>query len=190
MADYFWYLDSSKAARELGFAPRDPQETLLDTVNYVRENFLGGAAFTNAGDEGSNRLRSGVSNHGDARHAGRCIGSRSAVPSVYPCSLLAPICSSAAPDAQRARQDFELAGRRPASSPSNSNFTLHRRDAARPRQARARVLTSLQAEVRAEVDAVGVGENGERAHVADGDDVEAGRRRASPSGAIFMPPPK
>src|SRR5205085_5896218 len=41
MAEYFWYLDSSKAERELGFAPRDPQETLLDTVNYVRENFLG-----------------------------------------------------------------------------------------------------------------------------------------------------
>ena len=49
MAEYFWYLDSSKAERELGFAPRDPQETLLDTVNYVRENFLGGEAFRNAG---------------------------------------------------------------------------------------------------------------------------------------------
>lgn len=48
MAGYFWYLDSSKAARELGFTPRDPQETLLDTVTYVRENFLGGAAFRNA----------------------------------------------------------------------------------------------------------------------------------------------
>jgi dihydroflavonol-4-reductase len=48
MAGYFWYLDSSKAARELGFTPRDPQETLLDTVTYVRENFLGGAAFQNA----------------------------------------------------------------------------------------------------------------------------------------------
>jgi dihydroflavonol-4-reductase len=40
MAEYFWYLDSSKAERELGFAPRDPGETLLDTVRYVRENFL------------------------------------------------------------------------------------------------------------------------------------------------------
>lgn len=42
MAEYFWYLDSSKAARELGFSPRDPGETLLDTVKYLRENFLAG----------------------------------------------------------------------------------------------------------------------------------------------------
>ena len=49
MADYFWYVDASKARRELGFAPRDPQETLLDTVNYVRANFLGSGAFKNAG---------------------------------------------------------------------------------------------------------------------------------------------
>lgn len=48
MAEYFWYLDSSKAERELAFAPRDPQETLLDTATYVRENFLGGAAFGKA----------------------------------------------------------------------------------------------------------------------------------------------
>lgn len=48
MADYFWYLDSSKARAELGFEPRDPQETLLDTVRYVRENFLGGGAFRSA----------------------------------------------------------------------------------------------------------------------------------------------
>jgi len=45
MADYFWYLDSNKAHADLGFEPRDPQETLLDTVNYVRDNFLGNAAF-------------------------------------------------------------------------------------------------------------------------------------------------
>jgi dihydroflavonol-4-reductase len=43
MAEYFWYLDSSKAERELGFSPRDPGETLLDTVKYLKENFLGGA---------------------------------------------------------------------------------------------------------------------------------------------------
>ncbi len=49
MADYFWYLDASKARAELGFDPRDPQETLLDTVTYVRENFLGHAAFGSAG---------------------------------------------------------------------------------------------------------------------------------------------
>ncbi len=45
MADYFWYLDSSKAQRELDFAPRDPAETLHDTVVYVRQNFLGNTAF-------------------------------------------------------------------------------------------------------------------------------------------------
>jgi dihydroflavonol-4-reductase len=42
MAEYFWYLDSSKAERELGFSPRDSGETLLETVKYLRENFLGG----------------------------------------------------------------------------------------------------------------------------------------------------
>jgi dihydroflavonol-4-reductase len=45
MAEYFWYLDPTKATEELGFDPRDPQETLLDTVTYVRENFLGSDAF-------------------------------------------------------------------------------------------------------------------------------------------------
>ncbi len=42
MAEYFWYLDSSKAEEELNFSPRDPGETLLDTVKYLRENFLAG----------------------------------------------------------------------------------------------------------------------------------------------------
>jgi dihydroflavonol-4-reductase len=41
MAEYFWYLNPAKARRELGFVPRDPAETLQDTVTYVRENFLG-----------------------------------------------------------------------------------------------------------------------------------------------------
>jgi dihydroflavonol-4-reductase len=45
MAEYFWYLDSSKATRELGFAPRDPGETLLDTVKYLRKNFFGAGAL-------------------------------------------------------------------------------------------------------------------------------------------------
>ena len=45
MAEYFWYFDTSKAARALGFAPRDAAETLQDTVAYVRENFLGKGAF-------------------------------------------------------------------------------------------------------------------------------------------------
>jgi dihydroflavonol-4-reductase len=42
MAEHFWYLDSSKAERELNFSPRDPGETLLDTVKYLRANFLAG----------------------------------------------------------------------------------------------------------------------------------------------------
>jgi len=41
MAEYFWYLDNSKATNELGFDPRDPAETLQDTVAYLRETFLG-----------------------------------------------------------------------------------------------------------------------------------------------------
>jgi dihydroflavonol-4-reductase len=45
MAQYFWYLNCNKAARELSFKPRDPGETLHDTVVYLRENFLGGDAF-------------------------------------------------------------------------------------------------------------------------------------------------
>jgi dihydroflavonol-4-reductase len=45
MAQYFWYLNCSKAARELNFKPRDPGETLHDTVSYLRENFLGSNAF-------------------------------------------------------------------------------------------------------------------------------------------------
>jgi dihydroflavonol-4-reductase len=45
MAQYFWYLNCNKASRELGFRPRDPGETLHDTVVYLRENFFGGNAF-------------------------------------------------------------------------------------------------------------------------------------------------
>jgi dihydroflavonol-4-reductase len=44
-AECFWYFDSAKAEAELGFMPRDPQETLQDTVSYLRENFLGGGVF-------------------------------------------------------------------------------------------------------------------------------------------------
>jgi dihydroflavonol-4-reductase len=40
MSRYFWYADSSKAKRELDFSPRDPQETLYDTVQYLRDHFL------------------------------------------------------------------------------------------------------------------------------------------------------
>ena len=44
-AEYFWYFDSSKAEEELGFAPRDPQETLHDTIDYLQRNFLGKGVF-------------------------------------------------------------------------------------------------------------------------------------------------
>ena len=45
MARYFWYLDAGKAARELGWLPRDPADTLRDTVDYIRERVLGNGAF-------------------------------------------------------------------------------------------------------------------------------------------------
>jgi dihydroflavonol-4-reductase len=40
-AEHFWYFDSSKAIEELGFQPRADQETLNDTIKYIRRNFLG-----------------------------------------------------------------------------------------------------------------------------------------------------
>jgi dihydroflavonol-4-reductase len=40
MGQHYWYVDSSKAERELGFVARDPAETLLDTIRYVRKHFL------------------------------------------------------------------------------------------------------------------------------------------------------
>jgi len=36
MSAMFWYCDSSKAARELGFRARDPLETLRETVADLR----------------------------------------------------------------------------------------------------------------------------------------------------------
>ena len=38
MGEHFWYCDSRKAEAELGFRPRDPQETLADTVRWLREH--------------------------------------------------------------------------------------------------------------------------------------------------------
>jgi dihydroflavonol-4-reductase len=37
IGEHFFYLDASKAERELGFKARDPHETLFDTVNYILE---------------------------------------------------------------------------------------------------------------------------------------------------------
>jgi dihydroflavonol-4-reductase len=48
MADYFWYFDAGKAARELGFSPRDAADTLHDTVRYIREHLLGNGAVARA----------------------------------------------------------------------------------------------------------------------------------------------
>jgi dihydroflavonol-4-reductase len=45
-AEYFWYFDSTKAIEELGFSPRDAQETLQDTISYLRQNFLGEGIFS------------------------------------------------------------------------------------------------------------------------------------------------
>ena len=44
-AEHFWYLDAAKAEEELGFSPRDPQETLNDTIKYLRTSFLGQGVF-------------------------------------------------------------------------------------------------------------------------------------------------
>jgi dihydroflavonol-4-reductase len=45
-AEHFWYFDSSKAKELLGFEPRDPQETLNDTIRYLRSDFLGDGVFS------------------------------------------------------------------------------------------------------------------------------------------------
>ena len=44
-AELFWYFDSSKAREKLDFNPRLPQETLNDTIKYLRENFFGEGIF-------------------------------------------------------------------------------------------------------------------------------------------------
>jgi dihydroflavonol-4-reductase len=41
MSAYFWYCDSSKAVRELGFATRDPMATLQDTIDDLRRRGVG-----------------------------------------------------------------------------------------------------------------------------------------------------
>ncbi len=45
MGEYFWYFDSAKAEETLNFTTRDPQETLMDTIKYLRANFLGEGVF-------------------------------------------------------------------------------------------------------------------------------------------------
>jgi dihydroflavonol-4-reductase len=53
MSEYFWYFESGKAGRELGFIPRDATDTLFETVKYVRENFLGNDALSRKAGGGS-----------------------------------------------------------------------------------------------------------------------------------------
>jgi len=38
MAQYYWYIDSTKAENELDWRPRDPDETLRDTVRWIRNH--------------------------------------------------------------------------------------------------------------------------------------------------------
>jgi dihydroflavonol-4-reductase len=38
MSEHYWWFDSGKAARELGFEARDPGLTLADTVAYLRQD--------------------------------------------------------------------------------------------------------------------------------------------------------
>jgi len=40
MGEHWFFIDSSKAQQLLGFTPRDPMETLSQTVAYVRRHFL------------------------------------------------------------------------------------------------------------------------------------------------------
>lgn len=38
MARYFWYIDSARAHQELGWQPRNPNETLRDTVQWIQNH--------------------------------------------------------------------------------------------------------------------------------------------------------
>lgn len=38
MAQYYWYIDATKAKRELDWSPRSPNETLRDTVRWIQKN--------------------------------------------------------------------------------------------------------------------------------------------------------
>ena len=35
---YYWYFDNTKAVKELGFSPRQLEETIESTVNWFKEN--------------------------------------------------------------------------------------------------------------------------------------------------------
>ena len=46
MGRRFWYLDASKAERELDFHARDPYETLHETVAYIKKELLGASVLS------------------------------------------------------------------------------------------------------------------------------------------------
>ena len=46
MAHFYWYLDASLAENELGWMPRDPTETLADTVKDLTDR---GVVWPDAG---------------------------------------------------------------------------------------------------------------------------------------------
>jgi dihydroflavonol-4-reductase len=48
MGECFFYLDNAKAVDELGFAPRDPQETLKDTVRDLLRRTKAGSIESSA----------------------------------------------------------------------------------------------------------------------------------------------
>lgn len=54
MAHFYWYLDASLAERELGWEPRDPVETLVDTVRDLEER---GVVWPRAGGSLLSSLR-------------------------------------------------------------------------------------------------------------------------------------
>jgi nucleoside-diphosphate-sugar epimerase len=62
MAQYFWYLDSTRAETELGFSPRDPMETLADTVRdlYDRGVVIGGDFRSTAARELADEVEAGA----------------------------------------------------------------------------------------------------------------------------------
>jgi dihydroflavonol-4-reductase len=38
MAQYYWYIDASKAREDLGWKPRNPNDTLKDTVRWIERH--------------------------------------------------------------------------------------------------------------------------------------------------------
>lgn len=59
MAHFYWYLDASLAESELGWAPRDPVQTLVDTVRDLEER---GVVWPDAGGSLLSTIRRRVTN--------------------------------------------------------------------------------------------------------------------------------